>query len=381
MQALHDPAAPYVGSPGPGPSLSPGQRLSLLNAWQRGFPLCDEPFAVVGTALGLPGEQVLQAYRQLAQEGALSRIGAVFAPGSGGASVLAAMAVPPGRLEAVAAVVSAHPGVNHNYERENAYNLWFVMTGASPVQVEQAMVELEAATGLSALRLPMLQPYRIDLAFDLTADLAVGQVGGLTAGPCTGPVAGGSAARPATSAPHGLCAAATAVLADADWPLAALAEAGLPLAAQPYAAWAQALGTSATQVQARLQQWLHTGVLSRFGVVVRHHELGFAANAMTVLNVPDAQVDAAGRALAGQPGVTLAYRRARATGWPYNLYFMVHGAHRQAVEQVLVSALQRSGLAGMPRAVLFSRRRFKQTGGRRFAAAAPTQQGADHALA
>ncbi len=374
MQAVPGPAAPSLGSPSPSPYPSPAQRLSLLNAWQRGFPLCDEPFAVVGAALGMPSAQVLLAYRQLAQEGALSRIGAVFAPGSGGASVLAAMAVPPDRLEAVAAVVSAHPGVNHNYERENTYNLWFVLTGASDAQVEQAMVALEAATGLKALRLPMLQPYRIDLAFDLTAGADAGVVAGQ---------ASGAGALPASLAPHGPRAAATAVLADADWPLAALAEAGLPLVEQPYAAWAQALGTTAAQVHAGLQQWLHTGVLSRFGVVVRHHELGFAANAMTVLDVPDAQVDAAGRALAAQPGVTLAYRRARATGWPYNLYFMVHGAHRQAVEQVLARALERSALADVPRAVLFSRRRFKQTGARRFAGAAPQplNEGAARAIA
>jgi len=99
-----------------------------------------------------------------------------------------------------------------------------------------------------------------------------------------------------------------------------------------------------------------------------------------VLDVPDDEVDAAGRALAAQPGVTLAYRRARAPGWRYNLYCMVHGAHRQAVEQVVASALERSGLAHQPHAVLFSRRRFKQTGGRRFAAAAPTAQGVAHAL-
>ena len=156
MQAVPDPAAPALGSTGFQPS--PAQRLSLLNAWQRGFPLCDEPFAVVGAALDLSAAQVLQAYRQLAQEGALSRIGAVFAPGSGGASILSAMAVPPERLEAVAAVVSAHPGVNHNYERENAYNLWFVVTGPSAAQVECTIASLEADTGLTALRLPCCSP-------------------------------------------------------------------------------------------------------------------------------------------------------------------------------------------------------------------------------
>ena len=41
-----------------------------------------------------------------------SRVGAVFARRGG--PLLAAMAVPPYGLNAVAAVVSSHPGVNHN---------------------------------------------------------------------------------------------------------------------------------------------------------------------------------------------------------------------------------------------------------------------------
>ena len=242
-----------------------------------------------------------------------------------------------------------------------AITLGPLLMGASLALTSYVM----SASGGLVKRLPMLQPYRIDLAFDLSCELTTGPQHAAQVGSC--------ALQPPQVAPR-------AQLADADWPLAALAEAGLPLVAQPYAQWAQALGTTAAQVQATLQQWLHTGVLSRFGVVVRHHELGFAANAMTVLDVPDDEVDAAGRALAAQPGVTLAYRRARAPGWRYNLYCMVHGAHRQAVEQVVASALERSGLAHQPHAVLFSRRRFKQTGGRRFAAAAPIAQGVAHAL-
>ena len=192
---------------------SPAQRLSLLNAWQRGFPLCDEPFAVVGAALDLSAAQVLQAYRQLAREGrAQPHWGGVCA-GAGGASILSAMAVPPERLEAVAAVVSAHPGVNHNYERENAHNLWFVVTGPSAAQVECTIASLEADTGLTACACPCCSPYRIDLAFDLSSELTTGpqhaaQVGQL---------------RPAAPA-----VAPRAQLADADWPLAALAGQACP---------------------------------------------------------------------------------------------------------------------------------------------------------
>ncbi|HNB47132.1 MAG TPA: Lrp/AsnC family transcriptional regulator, partial [Burkholderiaceae bacterium] len=142
-------------------------RLALLNPWQHDFPLQREPFAVIADALSLSTERVLAGYRDLIDDGSLSRIGGVFAAGAGGAGLLAAMAVPPERLEAVAAIVSAHPGVNHNYEREHRFNLWFVMTGRDRAAVDAAIDALEAATGLAALRLRMLRPYRIDLGFDL----------------------------------------------------------------------------------------------------------------------------------------------------------------------------------------------------------------------
>ncbi len=316
-------------------------RHALLNGWQRDFPLERAPFACIGQALGRSEAEVLQACQDLQQGGALSRIGGIFAAGAGGAALLAAMAVPVERLEAVAALVSAHPGVNHNYEREHRFNLWFVVTGRDGAALERALRSLEAATGLAALRLPMLRAYRIDLGFDLQQPLA-GTVG------------------------HCASSGADVSLAATDWPLAALVEDGLPLLARPFDAWGQALGRSSQAVLQALGEWLDAGTLRRFGCIVRHHELGFSANAMTVFDVPDDRVDVCGAALARVPGVTLAYRRERAAGWPYNLYCMVHGRERAAVQAVLQQALPRCGLGGLPQAVLFSRRRFKQTGAWRF---------------
>jgi DNA-binding Lrp family transcriptional regulator len=326
-------------------------RLALLNPWQHHFPLEREPFARIAAELGCGTEAVLDGYRRLVADGSLSRIGAVFAAGAGGASVLAAMAVPTERLQAVADRVSAHPGVNHNYEREHRHNLWFVMTGADAAEVESSIVELEAATGCATLRLPMLRPYRIDLGFDLRS--------GERAGACP------SRGRAHRSARRG------AAVAAADLPLAALAEQGLPIVAQPYDDWARQLGRSAGEILATLSTWCAAGTLRRFGTVVRHHELGWGCNAMTVFDVPDDQVDACGAALAAAPGVTLAYRRARAEGWPYNLYCMVHGRDRRGVLQHLADGIALAGLADRPRNVLFSSRRFKQTGASRFRAALP----------
>ena len=315
--------------------------LALLNDWQHDFPLVREPFAHIAQATGSDQAAVLASFQAFQDQGAIGRIGGVFAPGAGGAALLAAMAVPPERMAAVAAQVSAHPGVNHNYQREHAFNLWFVMTGRDATAVEEAMLALEQATGLPALRLRMERAYRIDLGFDLRHSTA-------------------PAPMRASRVPSG------GALAIADQPLAACVEQGLPVTARPFDAWAQALQTTPEAVLEQLRAWLQSGALKRFGVVVRHHELGFSANAMTVFNVPDGLVDRCGEALARQTGVTLAYRRERAPQWPYNLYCMVHGTERQAVEAVIARVVSAAGLSGFPQAVLFSTRRFKQTGARRF---------------
>lgn len=328
----------------------PTLSFRLLNDWQRDFPLTPTPFATLAEACGCDENTVLDSYATLQSEGAISRIGGVWGAGAGGAALLCAFAAPPAQLDAVAALVSAHPGVNHNYERENHYNLWFVITGRDSGAVQTAVARLETQTGLAALRLPMRRAYRIDLGFDLRQDLA-----------------------------HGGAVQRTAVpVSQSDAPLAGLVEGGLPLLQRPFEAWAQALGQSPGDVLATLQRWLREGTLRRFGVVVRHHEAGFSHNAMTVFDVPDAQVDRYGAALAAQRGITLAYRRERAPNWRYNLYCMVHGRNRDAVDAALASAIAGSGLQRHPHTVLFSRRRFKQAGAHYFR---QLPSGAEHAPA
>jgi DNA-binding Lrp family transcriptional regulator len=314
-------------------------RFSLLNDWQHDFPIVATPFTTIGAACGVEAESVIDAYRELLADGAISRIGGVWGAGAAGAALLCAFAVPAERLDAVAAIVSADPGVNHNYEREHRHNLWFVVTGHDTTAVDESVDMLEAQTGCRALRLRMQRAYRIDLGFDLRDPMA---------------------ARCRASAQR------VRRVQPADEPLAALLEDGLPLVAKPYEAWADALRLRTEHVHGMLERWLREGTLRRFGVIVRHHEAGFRHNAMTVFDVPDDVVDACGKRLAGERGVTLAYRRERAEGWPYNLYCMVHGRDRSEVEAAIGAAIARSGLQARACAVLFSRRRFKQAGARYF---------------
>ncbi len=271
----------------------------------------------------------------------MGRIGGVFAPGAGGAALLAAMAVPPERMAAVAAQVSAHPGVNHNYEREHAFNLWFVMTGRDAATVEAAMQTLEQATGLRALRLRMQRAYRIDLGFDLHHSTA--------------------------PAPMRASRVPSDALTLVDQPLAACVEQGLPITARPFDAWAHALANHArggAGAPARVAARGHAQALRCGGAAPRTRLCGQRHDRVRCAR------RAGGRAAAKRWRGRLASRwptaaSARPSG-PTTCTAWCTAPSAQAVEAVIARVVSAAGLSGFPQAVLFSTRRFKQTGARRF---------------
>lgn len=139
----------------------------LLNDWQQHFPLSSTPYADIARELGVSEEEVLQTLTRLQAQGSISRIGAVLRPNTVGVSTLAAMAVPDAELETVAALVSAYPEVNHNYEREHLLNLWFVVTAPDSARLQQVLDDIAARSGYEVLPFPLLEDYHIDLGFDL----------------------------------------------------------------------------------------------------------------------------------------------------------------------------------------------------------------------
>jgi len=154
-----------------------------------------------------------------------------------------------------------------------------------------------------------------------------------------------------------------AVLDGDDEALIAAIQEGLPLVPEPYAEIGRRIGLPEADVIRRLERLLETGVIKRLGVVVRHHELGYRANAMTVWNIPDGKVDALGTCMGGFDFVTLCYRRPRRLpDWPYNLFTMIHGRDRDEVLANIALLVRECGLESIDHEVLFSRRRFKQRG-------------------
>jgi len=317
----------------------------LLDEFQRDFPLTPTPFAAVASSLRTTEAWVLCNLSRLIDAGSVSRVGVVFRPGSVGASTLVAMTVPEARLPAVAELVSAHPEVNHNYEREHQLNLWFVVTAADEARVVEVLAAIERETRLEVIPLPLITDYYIDLGFCLDD--------------------GSRRLSDADLRPE----SAAIVLDASDRALLGALQEGLPLVPRPFAALAERSGWNGVmreqRVIERIAHWIDRGAIKRCGVIVRHRALGFVANAMCAWDVPSWDTDRLGRLLAREPVVTLCYHRARAgTAWPYNLFCMIHGRSRRTVEAQLAALSYRHGLDAYPHAVLFSRRAFKQRGAR-----------------
>lgn len=142
----------------------------LLNEFQQELPLSSTPYADIAAQLGVDESTVLSSLQNLKQKNVVSRVGAVIRPNRVGVSTLAAMAVPEAELESIAAIVSGFDEVNHNYERDDEFNLWFVVVAANRKALDKVLENLKLLTGHTVLDLPMIEDYFIDLAFDLRWD-------------------------------------------------------------------------------------------------------------------------------------------------------------------------------------------------------------------
>jgi len=139
----------------------------LLNNFQQDLPLSATPYQDVADSLGVTENEVLAAFKELQDQQFIARIGSVIAPNLIGVSSLIAMSVPKNKLQKTAEIINQYPEVNHNYERDNRFNLWFVLIAKDSESLQEVMTDMELQTGYKMLYLPLLADYFINLGFEL----------------------------------------------------------------------------------------------------------------------------------------------------------------------------------------------------------------------
>ncbi len=139
----------------------------IVNTLQGGFPLSERPYAEAAASLGLSETELLSRLDTLLADGVLTRFGPMYhAERLGGALTLAAMKIPAADFERVAEIVNGFPEVAHNYAREHAFNMWFVLATETPERIGEAIGEIEHASGYRVYNMPKLEEFFVGLRFE-----------------------------------------------------------------------------------------------------------------------------------------------------------------------------------------------------------------------
>jgi DNA-binding Lrp family transcriptional regulator len=141
---------------------------TIINGLQGGFPLTHTPFRDAGRELGLSEGELIDGIRHLLESRRLSRFGPLWnAEGLGGGVCLCAMAVPRERFDEVAQLVNAYPEVAHNYERDHALNMWFVISSERPERISEVIELISMRTGLTVYPMPKAREFFVGFRMDV----------------------------------------------------------------------------------------------------------------------------------------------------------------------------------------------------------------------
>lgn len=127
---------------------------ALVAATQGGLPLVARPYEAVGAMLGVPGARVRERLGQMLDQGLIRRIGAVPHHVKLGfvANGMSVWDVDDLQVDELGERVGALPGVSHCYRRPRhlplwPYNLFAMLHGRSPVEVQAQAAEIAALLG------------------------------------------------------------------------------------------------------------------------------------------------------------------------------------------------------------------------------------------
>lgn len=317
----------------------------LLNQLQAGLAFVREPFAEIGSRIGMDEEEVLRRLTRLKEAEIVRQLSAIFDTRAlGYSSSLVAARYPADRLFDAAAIVGGHPGVSHNYRRTHAFNLWYTLAVEpdSRLGLEDTMQRLHEASGAESTRLlPTLKLYKINVQLDMTGTRAND--------------AKEEAPKPAPKRGDGV------LPTDEDKRLIEVLQRDLPVVSRPFDVWAEQAGVAPQELLDACQVFVDRTYMRRFAAVLNHRKAGFGANGMAVWKVPEDELEEIGPRMAAFKAVSHCYRRPTYPDWPYSIFTMVHARSQEACEEAIAAIAEDTGITDPDRrAVLYSTYEFKK---------------------
>src|SRR5919107_4620570 len=315
----------------------------ILNRIQREVPLEREPFEAIGRELGIAGDEVIRRIEALKRGRVIRQISAIFDTRVlGYASSLVAARIPAHKLNEGAKAINSHPGVSHNYERSNPFNLWYTVAVPphSRLGLEGTVDVLHKISGAERTRvLPTLKLFKIGVTLDM--------------------MEGATARKEAPQYGEADREGADRNISEDDKAAIRALQEDVPLTPRPFDLWGRQVGLSAHELLERAYDLQRRKIMRRFSAVLYHRKAGFRANAMGVWKVTEERVEEVGNVFAQYQAVSHCYQRPTYEDWPYALFSMVHGRSEEECEAVLDAMAEETGLT--ERLSLYSTREYKKT--------------------
>ena len=140
----------------------------MINQFQGDIPIEDRPFKIMAAQLDATESEVMTQISFMLDDGLLTRFGPMFnIDKMGGIFSLCAMRVPENNFDEVADKVNALSEVAHNYERDHALNMWFVIAAKSEKALEKTIKRIEYITDLKVYNFPKQKEFYVNLKLDI----------------------------------------------------------------------------------------------------------------------------------------------------------------------------------------------------------------------
>lgn len=315
----------------------------ILNLIQRKFPLVREPYDAIGREVGVAGDEVIRRIEALKRGKVIRQISAIFDTRVlGYHSTLVAARIPKGKLSEGAKAINSHPGVSHNYERNNEFNLWYTVAVPpdSRLGLEGTVDVMHHISGSEKTRiLPTLKLFKIGVTLDMKE--------------------GATAKKEAPQYGEEDRKGADRNVSEDDKAAIRALQEDIPLTPRPFDLWGKEFGLSYEELLERAHDLQERKIMRRFSAVLYHRKAGFRANAMGVWKVPDERIEEVGNTFAQYQAVSHCYQRPTYEDWPYAIFSMVHGRTVEECEAVLDAMADETGLS--ERDSLYSTREYKKT--------------------
>ncbi len=315
----------------------------ILNLAQGAFPLdTDRPYAVLADKVGIPEEQLLGDLRRLLDDRIIRQVTPIYDTRAlGYGSMLVAAKVDPEHPWRAATIINSHPGVSHNYLRNNDFNMWFTIAVEedSTLGLQGTLDLLQDLTGAESIRqLPTLKLFKIRMDLEMEGDTKT------LASP-------GVAVPPAELEKQ--------PFDELDREVIRATQGDLPIAPEPWAPAAERLGMSVDDLLAHLRGMQERGLLRRVAAILFHRRAGFSANGMGVWQVPEDRILEIGPRMAAFRGISHCYQRPTYPDWPFQIFTMAHGRSKEECDAIL-DAIQAEIPEVQDRATLYSSTEFKK---------------------